>query len=315
MLLHSLNSLEHLETSHSVYTRHVYTSRLPNNTASVTPTTDMASEGGSVRLPETLDDALVARLPPAAFYIPDFISVEEEANILRKIAEAPKPRWKQLTHRRLQTWPSDLVQNKLIDAPLPPWLESPIVPRILSLTRAHLDSDADADAAASSGNIFSESPHQRPNHVLINEYPPGYTRVGSLPSPSSMLIVMQQDGPAYHPVVCTVSLGASLCLNLYRSKEDGALDPEPAWRILQEPRSLLITTDSLYTDYLHGIADIEEDVDLSVETVANWDLLRSPDIFTGGRNVRGTRTSLTYRDVMKVTKLGSKFSLLGMPRR
>lgn len=111
--------------------------------------------------------------------------------------------------------------------------------------------------------------------------------------------------------MCTVSLGASLCLNLYKSKEDGALDPEPVWRILQEPRSLLVTTESLYTDYLHGIADTKEDVDLSAETVANWDLLRTPGEFSSGTNTRGVRTSLTYRDVMQVTKLGAKFGMFG----
>ncbi|KAF6838037.1 Alpha-ketoglutarate-dependent dioxygenase alkB-like protein 6 [Colletotrichum plurivorum] len=237
----------------------------------------------AVTLPACLDDVRVTRLPASAFYIPDFISEEEEQAILQKIADAPKPRWKQLTHRRLQTWPSDLVQNKLIDAPLPQWLQEPVISRILSLPRT-----ADSD----SSNLFADSPHQRPNHVLINEYPPG-------------------DGAAYHPVVCTVSLGASLCLNLYRSKEDGALDPEPAWRILQEPRSLLITTDNLYTDYLHGIADIDEDIELSRESIMNWDLLRSSDAFATGRNVRATRTSLTYRDVMQVSKLGAKFGLFG----
>lgn len=115
---------------------------------------------------------------------------------------------------------------------------------------------------------------------------------------------LPQDGAAYWPVVCTVSLGASLCLNLYRSKEDGAIDPEPVWRILQEPRSLLITTQSLYTDYLHGIADIDEDVGLSPESIVNWPLLNSPDTFADGINIRETRTSLTYRDVLKVSRLG-----------
>jgi len=88
------------------------------------------------------------------------------------------------------------------------------------------------------------------------------------------------------------------------------LDATPAWRILQEPRSLLITTASLYTDYLHGIEDIEEDIDLSAATVANWDLLRSPSVFCEGRNARKLRTSLTYRDVLKVSKLGNKFGKL-----
>lgn len=119
-----------------------------------------------------------------------------------------------------------------------------------------------------------------------------------------------KDGNAYHPVVCTVSLGASLCLNIYKTKEDGALEPEPAWRILQEPRSLLVTTEDLYHEYLHGISDVTDDVDLSENTIANWDLLRSGDHFSNGHNIRATRTSLTYRDVMKVSKLGNKFAML-----
>jgi alkylated DNA repair protein alkB family protein 6 len=118
-----------------------------------------------------------------------------------------------------------------------------------------------------------------------------------------------QDGAAYHPVVCTLSLGASLCLNLYKTKEDGTLNPDPAWRILQEPRSLLITTADLYNDYLHGISDIEKDEDLSAETIANWDLLRSKHDFESGSYQRRTRTSLTYRDVVKVSKLGNKLGM------
>ncbi|KAH0443398.1 calpain [Colletotrichum camelliae] len=253
-------------------------------------------ELGAVNLPTSLEVVRITKLPPSAFYIADFISEDEEQAILQKvrkswprplrqpvadhyyclaqqIAEAPKPRWKQLTHRRLQTWPSDLVQNKLIDAPLPPWLQEPVVSRILSLPRA---------TAPDSSNLFTESPHQRPNHVLINEYPPG---VGIMPH--------KMDPP------------------IIQYKEDGALDPEPVWRILQEPRSLLITTDNLYTDYLHGIADTDEDVELSADSIVNWDLLRSKDHYATGRNVRATRTSLTYRDVMQVSKLGAKFGLFG----
>lgn len=109
--------------------------------------------------------------------------------------------------------------------------------------------------------------------------------------------------------MCTVSLGASLCLNLYRANDDGVIESEPSWRVLQEPRSLLITTESLYTDYLHGIADVEEDVNLGPNTVANWSLLRDPEAFADGRNVRTTRTSLTYRDVLKVSKAASKFGM------
>ncbi|KAK3322371.1 hypothetical protein B0H66DRAFT_200988 [Apodospora peruviana] len=238
-----------------------------------------------VRLPGSLEECRIPTLPSAAYYIADFISEEEEKLILEKVERAPKARWRQLTHRRLQTWPSDLVRNTLVDSsPLPEWLEQPVIPRLLSIPLSKTDAD----------NIFACSPHGRPNHVLINEYPPN---TGIMP---------HKDGGAYHPVVCTVSLGSSLCLNLHKSKEDGALDPEPVWRILQEPRSLLITTAELYTDYLHGIEPVAADVDLSGETIANWSLLRSPSTYRDGHHTRQTRTSLTYRDVLKVSKLGSK---------
>jgi alkylated DNA repair protein alkB family protein 6 len=116
-----------------------------------------------------------------------------------------------------------------------------------------------------------------------------------------------KDGSAYYNVVCTVSLGSSLCLDIYGSKEDGTTEALPRWKILQEPRSLLITTDELYTDYLHGIAEITEETGLGPSTISNWDMLRSTDDFVNGNFQRQTRTSLTYRDVIKV----SKFSMFG----
>ncbi|KAH6624889.1 hypothetical protein B0J18DRAFT_444764 [Chaetomium sp. MPI-SDFR-AT-0129] len=243
------------------------------------------------RLPASLDANRIHALPAAAYYIADFISEEEEKAILQKVETAPKARWRQLTHRRLQTWPSDLVKDTLLDAqPLPAWLETPVVSRLLSIPL----SDGDEPKT----HVFANSPHGRPNHVLINEYPPN---TGIMP---------HKDGSAYYPVVCTVSLGSSLCLNLYKSKEDGALGPAPLWRILQEPRSLLITTGEIYSDYLHGIEPISTDVDISERTIANWSLLRSPSDFQGGRNERQIRTSLTYRDVLKISKLGNKLGPL-----
>lgn len=79
-------------------------------------------------------------------------------------------------------------------------------------------------------------------------------------------------------------------------------------RILQEPRSLLITTGPAYASLLHGISPIEIDENLTVDTVANWDLLAEPHVFdeAGGRNERAIRISLTYRDVLKVSSAASK---------
>lgn len=192
-------------------------------------------------------------------------------------------------------------------------------------------------------DIFANTPHKEPNHVLINEYRRGQ---GIMP---------HEDGGAYAPVVATVSLGAPICLEISRkpaSREDenGATLQEPAGvqgvalgdthgaeqekdqeptaverdtppslplstpsyniptRILQEPRSLLITTGSAYTELLHGIAPLEVDEDLGSATVANWDLLAEPYVFeeSGRRNERDTRISLTYRDVLKVSSAASK---------
>lgn len=138
-----------------------------------------------------------------------------------------------------------------------------------------------------------------------------------------------EDGSAYSPVVATVSLGGTLVLDLYsKSGENAELlqDVEGArkdedvnekenlpttnlpthHRILQEPRSLLITTDTAYASLLHGISPITCDKGLGPETVVNWELLSNKEkiVEAGGVNERTTRVSLTYRDVLKVSKVG-----------
>ncbi|KAH8663668.1 alkylated DNA repair protein-like protein alkB 6 [Tricladium varicosporioides] len=241
--------------------------------------------------PAALEDARIISLPSSAFYIPDFVTAEEEEVLLDKIKFAPKPRWKQLAHRRLQTWPSELTKtNTLLDTALPKWLVEPVISRLCACP---LSKNTGVN------HIFSQSPHGSPNHVLINEYQAGE---GIMP---------HKDGAAYHPVVCTISLGSSLVLDIYGTNEDGTRELEPKWKILQEPRSLLITTDDLYKEYMHGIANVTEDRDLNSLTVANWNQLRSPEEFVTGSYQRSLRTSLTYRDVIKVSKLGNKFVMFG----
>lgn len=193
-------------------------------------------------------------------------------------------RWISLTHRRLQAIPAQLTGNNtlLASSKMPPWLTNPVVDRISAL------------------GIFSNAPHGI-NHCLINEYLPGQ---GIMP---------HEDGDAYYPVVATVSLGGSLVLDVTEKRKTGddAVDSEEPlkrWRILQEPRSLLLTTGEAYTDTLHGIAEVAEDVDLSAETVANWGLMGGREAIeaNGGRNTRTDRVSLTYRDVKKVSNVASK---------
>lgn len=128
-----------------------------------------------------------------------------------------------------------------------------------------------------------------------------------------------EDGPAYYPLVATVSLGAPIVLDLYekeRESEGGTTSEEkectriPRFRILQEPRSLLVTRGRIYTEFLHGIAERVVDGDLREETVCNWGLLGEKEKFLGGSYERMTRTSLTFRDVLKVAKVGNTLKFL-----
>lgn len=123
-----------------------------------------------------------------------------------------------------------------------------------------------------------------------------------------------EDGDAYFPVVATISLGGSLVLDVTEKRNtdgdpaSGEEEEPKRWRVLQEPRSLLLTTGSAYTDTLHGITEITEDSNLGPETVANWGLLGDGKAIegNGGRNARTDRVSLTYRDVKKVSNVASK---------
>ena len=69
--------------------------------------------------------------------------------------------------------------------------------------------------------------------------------------------------------------------------------------LTDRPISLLITTDGMYRDFLHGVAEITVDENLGPSTIANWDQLGAPDSIQDGKLERVTRTSLTYRDVLK----------------
>lgn len=77
------------------------------------------------------------------------------------------------------------------------------------------------------------------------------------------------------------------------------------------PRSLLLFTDEVYTDFLHGIQDVAEDeVD---DSVVNWrqaaascpgaaeaGIVRGCNALTAREH---TRVSLTFRHVLKVRKV------------
>jgi len=178
--------------------------------------------------------------------------------------------------------------------------------------------------------LFQDAPHGAPNHVLINEYRPGQ---GIMP---------HEDGAAYFPLVATISLGSAIVLDIYEKNhlhtnnhnnnttnnddKDYSMSnigneetdddhsfhrnrKPPRFRILQEPRSLLVMTGTLYTGYLHGITETEVDRDVTPDLISNWSLLGDREEYLQGScSNRQIRISLTYRDVIKVGKIGRSLS-------
>ena len=230
-----------------------------------------------------MDGYAIREVPPAAFYVPNFISEEEQRSILTELHQIPRNKWTMLSHRRLLSLPSTLTgqnKNTLLAAPLPKFLDNLVLTRFKDM------------------RIFEESPHHEPNHVLVNEYQPGE---GIMP---------HTDGPAYHPTTATVSLGSHSVLEVYKKAENEERESSPTWCILQEPRSLLVTTKDMYKDTLHGISEMTVDDHLGPERIANWDLLGDKTAFETGTAERQTRVSLTYRDVLKVAKLGGALNFM-----
>lgn len=192
---------------------------------------------------------------------------------LTQIDAAPKPKWKQLAHRRLQYYGGQITERSgaLVAEPLPPFLtEFPALVERIAAT-----------------GVFAHSRHGAPNHCLVNEYLPGQ---GILP---------HTDGPAYYPAVATISLGAPILLDVYERTEH-ATPSTPSFSLLQEPRSLLITHGAAYTRYLHGIAPREHDTAADLARVANRAALRDVSLCDAASLARERRVSLTFRDVERV---------------
>ncbi|XP_078287263.1 putative RNA/DNA demethylase ALKBH6 [Rhinoraja longicauda] len=221
----------------------------------------------------------VDQAPATVYYIPNFITVSEGNYLMRKVYNSPKPKWTQLSGRRLQNWGGLPHPRGMLAEKLPEWLDK-YSRRISSMN-------------AFSGKVA--------NHVLVNEYNPGE---GIMP---------HEDGPMYFPTVSTISLGSQTLLDFYqpikRENEMGETDfPQTeenrfVLSLLLEPHSLLVLKDDMYLHYLHGIKPTT--CDIITEKVAN---LKSCKSNLGANLARGTRVSLTIRYVPKVLKTSIKLA-------
>ncbi|KAF6749708.1 hypothetical protein DFP72DRAFT_912461 [Ephemerocybe angulata] len=228
------------------------------------------------------------------------------SEVLVQIQESPQPKWKNLQNRRLQIWGGEMTaKGTLCPAPFPNFVTQ--YPDLIARLKAT--------------EAFEGSPHGVPNHIIMNEYEAGQ---GIMP---------HEDGPKYHPVVATLSLGTHCVFHYYRYSDDASsttphgaensgtgrsIDRTPVLSLLLEPRSLVISFGDMYTAHLHGIEDTFEDhikspVDLGGDSdspanavhIGNWDLLQDQklkEMITRGEPLlRSTRWSLTCRDIPKVS--------------
>ena len=104
------------------------------------------------------EDYRLTSAPDSAFYVPDFISEEEEASLLESIKRTHSPRWTQLSNRRLQNWGGVPHPKGMIAETMPSWLQQ-YVDRV--------NQTGVFDRSASTGKPVMA------NHVLLNEYLPG----------------------------------------------------------------------------------------------------------------------------------------------
>ncbi|KAL3270578.1 hypothetical protein HHI36_021115 [Cryptolaemus montrouzieri] len=196
------------------------------------------------------------------YYIPNFISTEEEEDIIKNVYSAPKPKWTCLSNRRLQDYGGVPHEKGMVPENIPPWLKK-YMNRITDL------------------NVFDGN---KPNQVLVNEYLPGQ---GIMP---------HTDGPLFHPTITTISCGSHTILNFFTND----VARNKICDLLLERRSLVIIQDDMYSKYLHSIEENKCDI----LNVACANLENCSETYKVGQFLeRGTRISLTIRNVPKVLKI------------
>ncbi|CAI5742615.1 unnamed protein product [Hyaloperonospora brassicae] len=186
-------------------------------------------------------------------YIPNWLTQDEEDAILDRVYAVPddSASWVQLKHRRLQRWGGE-VKSPFMSEPLPQWLQQ------ISQTLVDV-------------GVFHDA--KKPNHALINEY-----AVGDY-------ILPHEDGRAYFPLVCILSIGADCRVTFQPHQRDAAAATHegdstsaPQRTFTQhsafplERRSLLVFTGEAYSRYLHSIDNVEVGTRVSL-TLRHVDLL------------------------------------------
>lgn len=224
------------------------------------------------------------------------------------VDNTPKPKWTQLSNRRVINYGGVPHPNGMIAEELPEWLKAKVT-TLNNLGKNYpflcFDSCQIDQYRLICEGLFDEV---HANHVLVNEYLPGQG------------IMAHSDGPLFYPVICTISCGSHCLLEFYEKGTDevqstngkGSDAKETAnpkrnfvCQLLIEPGSLLILKDDMYSKYLHSISEVGED--LITNSIANLERCVNFKNRVGESVKRGRRVSLTIRHVPKTSKLKLQF--------
>lgn len=166
-----------------------------------------------------LSSYLVKTCPKTVYYIPNYITEQEESDLLKNIYSVPKPKWTCLKNRRLQDWGGVPHEKGMIQETIPTWLW-------------------DYMNKVSNLKIYG---NKIANHVLVNEYLPGQ---GIMP---------HLDGNLFYPTIATISCGSYTILEFCETNRTKLCN------LLLERRSLVVIQDDMYNKYLHSISEVCED--------------------------------------------------------
>ncbi|KEG09203.1 alkylated DNA repair protein alkB like protein 6 [Trypanosoma grayi] len=266
-------------------TSHIKRMQAARETSNSSGNSDAGGNTASLAAPYhmSLDQYRVGSVPDI-YYIPNYISEEEEEQILDLVRDTPNELKTHLTKRTAQEWGCTMcdVCNKsfVADRNMPPWV------------------DACNDMLLHDG-IFT--PSTFPNSVRVHEYSVGEG------------IAAHCDGPIYFPVVSVLSLSSPCVMFFYARREphtqpmehyndtfrftEGISTERPIQSVVLEPRSLLLFRGEAYHYYPHGTSDRAIDVltpELAGEVV-NRHLLKDKDVTEVRRE---HRVSITTRNLL-----------------
>lgn len=213
--------------------------------------------------------------PESVYYIPEYLSIEQELHLIDQIY---RQKWAVLSNRRLQNHGGIPHIKGMFAAPLPNYLRSI------------------CDELYDKYKIWSK----KPNHVLVNEY---LIKQGIDP---------HKDGPVYEPFVAIISLESTVLIEFVPDPFDtkyvdetgeprvGVVDDRTPFSLILEPRSLFVFSDDVYHHYLHKIEHSEKIEIMNNKNIANIEQLANKDIKLNETTIeRSRRISLTCRVVKK----------------